>query len=182
VRIGAVGGRFCGRNARSLDARIWLLPGQRSLITARRHARGLRLCLLGFLFAVAAAPGLHAQAQPASSAVACHGSQQVRQVAELLFGRDVGHRLGVSESAWARFVAREITPRFPEGLTVSDATGQWRDRTGGAIVHEPSKRVEIILPGTADDEARLDALVASYKRDFHQQSVIVIVRAACVSF
>jgi hypothetical protein len=117
-----------------------------------------------------------------SDAVSCHGSQQVKQVAELLFGRDVGHRLGVGESAWAHFVAREITPRFPDGLTISNATGQWRDRESGTIVHEPSKRVEIVLPGAADDEARLEAVVAAYKRQFHQHSVAVIVRPACVSF
>ena len=87
-----------------------------------------------------------------------------------------------SESAWARFVAREITPRFPDGLTVTDASGQWRDRADGTIVHEPSKRVEIVLPGTADDDSRLDAIVTAYKRNFHQQSVAVIVRPACVSF
>jgi hypothetical protein len=39
-----------------------------------------------------------------------------------------------------------------------------------------------VLPGAADDEARLDAIVTAYKRDFHQQSVAVIVRPGCVSF
>ena len=112
----------------------------------------------------------------------CHGNQQTRKVAELLFGRDIGHRLGVSDSNWARFVARELTPRFPDGLTISDTQGQWRDRDSGSIVHEPSKRVEIVLPGTADDDAKLDAVAAAYKHAFHQQSVGVIVRNACVSF
>jgi hypothetical protein len=145
--------------------------------------RAARLYLLSlYLFSLAllttAITGVHAQTQ----ALSCHGARQVRQVAELLFGRDVGHRLGVSESAWARFVAREMTPRFPDGLTVTDANGQWRDSTDGTIVREPSKHVEIVLPGAADDEARLDAIVAAYKREFHQQSVAVIVRPACVSF
>ena len=83
---------------------------------------------------------------------------------------------------WPRFVARELTPRFPDGLTVTDAIGQWRDRDSGSIVREPSKHVEIVLPGNADDEARLDAVVAAYKRAFHQQSVGVIVHTACVAF
>jgi hypothetical protein len=142
---------------------------------------------------VAASAGLcppMARAQPAPQStsqslppsISCHGSQKLRQVAELLFGRDVGHRLGVSESAWTHFVAREITPRFPDGFTVTDAAGQWRDSTRGTIVHEASKRVEIVLPGAADDEARLDAMVAAYKRAFHQHSVVMIVRPACVSF
>ena len=113
---------------------------------------------------------------------ACQGPQQRRDVAELLFGRDIGRRLGVSDPAWRRFVAREITPRFPDGLTVTDAIGQWRDPDSGRMVREPSKRVEIVLPGSADDAARLAAIVAAYKRQFHQRSVGVILQSACVSF
>jgi hypothetical protein len=159
---------------------------------ARCVLRGVRLCFFSLALVVAARTGLclpavaqsapQATSQSPSQSISCHGSQQVRQVAELLFGRDVGHRLGVSASAWAHFVAREITPRFPEGFTVTDAAGQWRDTTSGTIVHEPSKRVEIVLPDTTDDTARLDAIVAAYKRAFHQHSVLVIVRPACVSF
>jgi hypothetical protein len=119
-------------------------------------------------------------AQPA--APSCHGSQQPKMVVELMFGRDIGRRVGVSEAAWTRFVAREMTPRFPDGLTITDAIGQWRDRDSGRIVREPSKHVEIVLPGNADDDTRLDAIVDAYKRAFHQQSVGVIVRSACVSF
>jgi Protein of unknown function (DUF3574) len=116
-----------------------------------------------------------------TAAPACRGKQQSRDVAELLFGRDIGDRLGVSEAAWARFVAREMTPRFPSGLTIFDAVGQWRDGSNGKIVHEPSKKVEIVLPGNDDDQARLDAVVAAYKSTFRQQAVRVIVRSACVS-
>ena len=119
-------------------------------------------------------------AQPAEQP--CHGKQQIRKVAELLFGRDIGRRVAVSNGAWMRFVARELTPRFPDGLAVSDALGQWRDRQSGGLVREPSKRVEIVLPGAADDDAKLDAVVAAYKRAFHQQSVGLIVRTACVAF
>jgi hypothetical protein len=139
--------------------------------------RAARLYLFSFVLLATAATGLHAQTQ----ALSCHGTQQIRQIAELVFGRDIGHKLGVSESAWARFVTREITPRFPDGLTITDAKGQWRDSADGSIVREPSERVEIVLPGTADDEAKLDAIVTAYKRDFHQQSVAVIMRPACVS-
>jgi hypothetical protein len=88
----------------------------------------------------------------------------------------------VSEAAWRRFVAHEVTPRFPNGLTIIDASGQWRDRRRGAIVREPSKLIEIILPGRGDDQNRLDAIVAAYKRQFRQGSVGVIVQSACVSF
>jgi hypothetical protein len=134
--------------------------------------------ILGALVLSAAATAAAAQ----TPAPACPGRQQPKQVAELLFGRDIGHRLGVGEAAWARFVAQELTPRFPDGLTVIDALGQWRDRTDGSIVREPTKRVEIVLPGNDDDAARLEAVASAYKREFRQQSVAVIVRPACVSF
>jgi hypothetical protein len=105
-----------------------------------------------------------------------------QQVAELMFGRKIGDRIGVSEAQWSRFVDREITPRFPDGLTVFDTKGQWRDRERNRIVREPSKLVSIVLPGKAEDEARLNEIAAAYKSRFQQQSVAIVVRGACVSF
>jgi hypothetical protein len=107
---------------------------------------------------------------------------KAQQIAELMFGRKIGERIGVSEQAWARFVDREITPRFPDGLSVIDARGQWRDSEKNAIVREPSKLVQIVLPGKAEDEARLSEIAEAYKKAFHQQSVAIIVRPACVAF
>ena len=140
------------------------------------RALGVRVLAAALLCSVAA--GAAAQ----SPTPACQAAQQRRDVAELLFGRDIGNRLGVSDADWRRFVAREITPRFPDGLTVTDALGQWRDPDSGRIVREPSKRVEIVLPGHADDAARLDAIVTAYKRQFRQRSVGLILQSACVSF
>ncbi len=128
------------------------------------------------LAAVVTSTGVQAQ-EPG-----CHGRLQRKEIAELMFGRDIAGRPGVSESAWMRFVRREITPRFPDGLTVTDAAGQWRDPGNGDIVRERSKKVEIVLPGGQDDEARLDAIVRAYKRQFRQRSVGIIVQSACVSF
>lgn len=113
---------------------------------------------------------------------ACRAGQQSRLMAELTFGRDMGRHLGVSETAWRRFLDREVTPRFPDGLTVVSAAGQWRDRRTGRIVREPSKLLLIVLSGRADDQARLDAVVAAYKRQFQQQSVGIIVQPACTAF
>jgi hypothetical protein len=132
--------------------------------------------LVGLLLLCAAVTAAGAQS------LSCRGTQRTRQVAELLFGRSIAHQKTVSDAAWARFVAHELTPRFPDGLTVTDAIGQWRYGATGRLVRERSKQVEIVLPGNVDDEARLDAAVAAYKRQFHQHSVGVIVRPACVSF
>ncbi|MEA2987319.1 MAG: hypothetical protein QOG83_30 [Alphaproteobacteria bacterium] len=128
--------------------------------------------LCSVMFAAAAA------AQP----LACSSPQKPQQVAELMFGRKIGDRIGVSEAQWARFVDREITPRFPDGLTILDARGQWSDPDRKRIVREPSKVVTIVLPGKPEDGERLTAIVENYKKNFRQQSVAVIVRPACVSF
>jgi hypothetical protein len=112
----------------------------------------------------------------------CRGGQKSQQVAELLFGRKIGDRIAVSEAKWAGFVDREITPRFPDGVTVFNITGQWRDADRNRIVREPGKLVMIVLPGKDDDLERLNQVTAAYKRRFRQQSVGVILRPACVSF
>jgi len=104
------------------------------------------------------------------------------QQIELMFGRNiVGHRR-VGEAAWWRFLVREITPRFPDGLTVLDAAGQWREPDGGRVVRERSKMVIIV---TADDAAArggIAAIVAAYKQRFRQRSVGVISRSVCAAF
>jgi hypothetical protein len=140
--------------------------------------RSVFAAAVSFLMLVVATADSDAQTGDPS----CRGSQQPRKIAELLFGRDIGRRVGVDETDWTRFVEQELIPRFPDGLTISDTIGQWRSRTSGVIVREPGKRVEIVLPGNADDEARLDAAVTAYKRAFRQRSVIVIEHSACVAF
>ena len=85
--------------------------------------------------------------------------------AEILFGRNIGRRHGVSEAAWSRFLAAEITPRFPHGLTVLDAAGQWRDQRRNTLVRERSKMVLLTLRDAAD-QGKIDAIVAAYKRRF----------------
>lgn len=101
---------------------------------------------------------------------------------DLLFGRNIEGALGVSEEEWTDFVAKEISPRFPQGLSVDDAVGQWRDRDTNAIVKEPSKDVQIIVPQDAEVKGKIDAIVNAYKERFQQQSVGVVMRPACVSF
>ena len=112
----------------------------------------------------------------------CLGGQRPAQLAELMFGRNIGARIGVREDDFGRFVDREITSRFPNGLTVFNAAGQWRDEASNKIVREPSKIVQIVLPGRVDDVARLNGIVEAYKTRFKQHSVVMIVRPACVSF
>jgi hypothetical protein len=131
------------------------------------RAQALAAALLLVLAApVAAQPALH-----------CSGAQKSWMVAELLFGRS-----NVSDRSWDRFLAAEVTPRFPDGLTVYDARGQWRNPETKTISRERSKVVMIAMPPGADNDVRLQAVIDAYKTRFRQQSVGLILRPSCVSF
>ena len=56
---------------------------------------------------------------------------------ELLFGTLRKDAAAISEDDWASFLAAEVTPRFPDGLTVLSGYGQWRSE-GGAIAQQCS--------------------------------------------
>lgn len=113
---------------------------------------------------------------------ACVPPAESMVTAELFFGRKIGGRIGVSEAAFAAFLAREVTPRFPDGLTVVDAKGQWRDSERNVLVREPSKLVLLIFRDEPARREGLGAIAEAYKRQFRQQSVLISLRSSCVSF
>jgi hypothetical protein len=112
----------------------------------------------------------------------CSPPLQAMQQIELMFGRNVRGRPAVGDTAWTRFLAREITPRFPDGLTVLDAAGQWRDPASGRLAHERSKLVIIVTATDQPVDDRIAAIVAAYKRQFHQKSVGVVTNPVCAAF
>lgn len=80
----------------------------------------------------------------------------------------------VSEDEWNAFLAEEITPRFPDGLTVTDAVGQWRPAgRPGAVVREPSRVVEIVHGDKSSAAGEVGRIAARYKARYGQESVMV---------
>jgi len=137
------------------------------------HRMSARLCL---------AVTLTVSGQAVAWAQGCRGNLQSMLAAEMFFGRTMPGGRVVSEAAWARFLAREITPRFPDGLTVFDAAGQWRDPVGGGIVRHASKVVLIVFRDDPQKQESLDAIAGAYRRWFKQKSVGIVVKPACASF
>jgi hypothetical protein len=115
-------------------------------------------------------------------AYSCSPPLQPMQQIELMFGRNVRGRSASGEAAWARFLAREITPRFPDGLTVLDAAGQWRDPASGRLARERSRLVIIVTAADPPADDRIAAIVAAYKQRFHQKSVGVVTSPVCAAF
>jgi hypothetical protein len=135
--------------------------------------------------AVGIALGLASLAGCASTTVeqapACPTGQEAHRTAQLFFGRNIGGKPGVSEAEFQKFIDEQITPKFPDGLTVMDGGGQWRGDEN-RLIREASKVVMIVLPKGRDASGRLDAVRNAYKARFHQDSVLLVTQAACVSF
>jgi hypothetical protein len=104
-------------------------------------------------------------------------------IAEAYFGRNVKTRAPVTDAEWARFMADTVTPAFPDGLTVLDGVGQWRNAEG-RISREDSKLLLLVLPGQdqAAASARLAPVTAAWKARFAQESVLTVFRAGCAGF
>lgn len=100
---------------------------------------------------------------------------------ELYFGRGVGGGLVVSEIAWRQFLAEEVTPRFPDGLTVVDASGQWRG-DDGEIVREPTKLLIVLVPDAEAAEPAIDEIIDAYKDRYEQESVLLAEHRVCIAF
>ncbi|GBQ94837.1 hypothetical protein AA23498_2126 [Acetobacter nitrogenifigens DSM 23921 = NBRC 105050] len=100
----------------------------------------------------------------------------------LMFGMTRPRGGVITDPQWRDFLAAEITPRFPDGLTVQSGYGQWRDRETNHIGSEPSRLVWIVSPYAPDLRARLDAIRTRYRTLFQQQSVGMTVVRNCSSF
>lgn len=99
----------------------------------------------------------------------------------LYFGRDIPGGGRVSDEEWSTFLREVVTPRFPDGLTVVRAEGQWRDAQG-RVVTEPSAMVELMHPASAEADAAVEAIAAEYKRRFRQEAVMRVRVPADVRF
>lgn len=92
---------------------------------------------------------------------------------ELYFGLAKPDGSEVTAEEWAKFLADEVTPRFPAGFTVIEALGQYQG-DDKKIVKEKS-RVLILLYEKKDRKrisVKIDEIRAAYKKAFQQESVM----------
>lgn len=89
---------------------------------------------------------------------------------------------GVSEDDWRSFLDREVTPRFPDGLSVVDVYGQWQGKKQTTPERLRSKMLIIDYPDTAENRAKIEAIRAAWKQKTGDQSVMRVTEPADVSF
>ncbi|MFJ9587682.1 DUF3574 domain-containing protein [Streptomyces acidicola] len=91
----------------------------------------------------------------------------------LLFGteRPDGGQ-AVTAAQFTDFVDREVTPLFPDGLTVQEGRGQWRD-AGGTIEKERSYELILLYPAreARASDRKIEEIRADYRKAFAQEAV-----------
>jgi hypothetical protein len=121
-----------------------------------------------------AAPG----PQPIENATC--GDAVAAQVRTTLYFGTTRPTGAVSELEWQVFLRDEVTQRFPEGLTVWDAQGQWRTPRG-SIDQERSKVLLLVHRDTAKARAAVQEVIEGYRKAFQQESVLWETARVCAS-
>ncbi|UNP30111.1 DUF3574 domain-containing protein [Lysobacter gummosus] len=87
----------------------------------------------------------------------------------------------VSEAQWQAFLSEFVTPRFPAGLTVYQAKGQWRGDSG-QVEQEDSRAIDLIHEDNAEERKRVVEIADEYKRRFKQEAVLIVSTPARACF
>ena len=117
---------------------------------------------------------------PQTAAPACAAPLKPALQLDLYFGLATKGR-EIGEAEWAAFLNEEVTPRFPDGLSVIDVAGQYRN-PAGHIARERSKLLVVVVLDAPVHVPKVQAIVDAYKRQFNQLSVLHVERAICAMF
>lgn len=91
---------------------------------------------------------------------------------ELFFGTAKADGSAVSEAEWQKFLADEVTPRFPSGFTILAGDGQFSDE--GKIIREKSYVLIVLYPLKTRRSSRrkIERIRSAYIKAFQQKSVM----------
>ena len=133
----------------------------------------MRIGMMGFavVFAMGLLAGSTWQTHAAQTRndPAC-GAASTPQVRTTLYFGTSRPKGSVSELEWQLFLRDEVTPRFPAGLTVWDAHGQWQSQ--GAIGHERTKVLLLVHADAPAARESVQAVINRYRKAFDQESVL----------
>jgi hypothetical protein len=115
---------------------------------------------------------------PQTAAPACPAPLKPALEVDLYFGGEAGNGRAVSEAEWAAFLAEEVTPRFPDGLSVLDVAGQYREPSG-RTVRERTKLLVVVVFDAPAHRPKVQAVVDAYNRRHSQNSVFRTEHSVC---
>ncbi|MEV7416808.1 DUF3574 domain-containing protein [Streptomyces sp. NPDC089919] len=100
-----------------------------------------------------------------------HGTSYVET--RLFFGTERADGApAVTDAQFMSFLDRRVTPAFPEGLTLQQGRGQWRN-AHGVVEHERSYELLLLYPAAEADrrDVRVEQIRDAYAKEFAQESV-----------
>jgi hypothetical protein len=142
-------------------------------------AGGAATAAIGLGTSVASTPSTHHDTGNAASSIvattqnAAAPDSKLYHRTELYFGTShTDHSSPVTVEQFQGFVDSEVTPQFPDGLTLLDGHGQWRDESG-TIQQENSHELILLYPlNDRTASKKIEYIRTKYKHDFHQESVL----------
>jgi hypothetical protein len=120
------------------------------------------------------------QPAPAPAPASLCGTDSTAQLRTTLYFGTTRPTGAVSELEWHMFLRDEVTQRFPDGLTVWDAQGQWKSAKG-TIDQERSKVLLLVHPDTAKARTAVQDVIDKYQQMFEQESVLWETASVCVA-
>lgn len=121
-------------------------------------------------------------ASTVTAMLTCRDGESAMQRSTLYFGAAIPDSTdSVDQHEWRAFLADTVTPRFPEGLTWFEASGQWRG-ADGVIVSERSRVLVLMNADSAGTRTAIDEIRTIYRTRFLQESTLHERSAVCVSF
>ncbi|HEV8493766.1 MAG TPA: DUF3574 domain-containing protein [Candidatus Angelobacter sp.] len=150
----------------------------------------LRIGLVSLLLVLMSGCAPHDRVPPAAMAPTLAGDAEHPAVAQgwvdtkLYFGLGPADHpeQGISETEWRAFLDREVTPRFPSGLSVADIYGQWQAKGQQQVERLRTKMLIVLYVDSAENRGKVDAIRAAWKRKTGDQSVLRVTEPADVSF
>lgn len=109
------------------------------------------------------------------------GTGQTPNVSETLYFGTGTADGRVTQVQWQAFIDDVITPRFPQGLSIWPAYGQWQT-AAGPVIREDSYVLNVIHEGDLTSKLAIEEIMNSYKQQFQQEAVLRVTSAVCVSF
>ncbi|WP_166220599.1 DUF3574 domain-containing protein [Pseudomonas atagonensis] len=109
-------------------------------------------------------------------------AQWIRTELYFSVGSIDGKAGAVSPARWREFLDQEVTSRFPDGFSVFDAYGQWRDHGAKEPERLSTKVIVILHENSAKNADNIEAIRLAYKRITGDLSVLRLSQPAQVSF
>jgi hypothetical protein len=101
---------------------------------------------------------------------------------ELYFGTSRDGGQPVSDAEFSGFVDQYVTERFPDGLTLLTAYGQFRNSQGELIREKSFLLILLYPPQMQNANKRIQEIRDLYKTAFSQESVLRVDSFAVISF